>query len=151
MTRSISRTLTTALGASLAVTFALGLAACAPSATPPGSAVIDTDNSSTAAIESYIEAGRAEAEAEAEVYSDIYQDFSISAENASTLVYRYVFRNQLDPAQARSDMEAAQESLESAAQVIFAELEGAGVTNPVVKWVYVNADGTEITTFSYAK
>lgn len=98
-------------------------------------------------LQSYVDAVRPVVEAELERYSDIYSDFSLDAEGSRTLVYRYTFRSQVNPGQARSGIASMDDALEATAtKAIFPEMRAAGVDDPVVKWIYYNSDGTVITT-----
>ena len=82
-------------------------------------------------------------EAEMERYSDIYSDYSLEAQGARTMVYRYTFRNQVDPEQAESNMASLEGTLKTAANdIILPEMRSAGIEDPALKWVYQNPDGT---------
>lgn len=135
------------------VALALGLSGCASGTTTSSSTSTTATESTTPSsaedpLQSYLEAGRPMAEAEFERYSDIYSDFSLEAEGERTMVYRYTFRNQLDPEQAESSMAGLEGTLETLANdVVLPEMRTAGIEDPVVKWVYQNPDGTVIRSF----
>ena len=85
-------------------------------------------------------------EAEMERYSDIYSDYSLEAQGARTMVYRYTFRNHVDPEQAESNMASLEGTLKTAANdIILPEMRSAGIEDPALKWVYQNPDGTIVT------
>jgi len=142
-------------GLLLALALAAGASACASSdstSDSSGSArELPNDDPGTDgdALESYVEANRSAAEREIERYRDVYSDFSIEAEGSQTLVYSYTYRNQVDTDQARSHLEQSRGTLRATAETIFAEMEDAGIQDPVVKWIYNNADGDEIETFEF--
>lgn len=142
-------------GLLLALALVAGVSGCASSdssSDSSGSAQeLPSDDPGTDgdALETYVEANRAAAEREMERYRDVYRDFSFEAEGSRTLVYSYTFRNQIDTAQARSQVEQSRGMLRATAETIFVELEGAGIQDPVVKWIYYNADGDEIQTFEF--
>lgn len=134
------------------VTLALGLSGCTAgtsSTTTPTTATESTASSAADPLQSYVDASRPASEAEFERYSDIYSDFALGAEGAGTLVYRYTFRNQLDAEQFQSQLAAMEGTLEATAKdVIIPEMKSVGIDDPVVKWVYNNADGTVIASFA---
>lgn len=99
-------------------------------------------------LEAYVETMRPQAEEQMKRFDDVYKDFSVSAEGSNTLVYDYTFRKQVDPAQARTGIEGTRSALEGTAEPIAAEMKAAGVTDPHIRWVYRNADGSEILTIA---
>lgn len=130
-----------------AVALAAGLASCADGATQstsPGVSVVDDDPSREALV-SYIEASRSLAEAELERYSDVYSNFTMTAEGSGTLVYEYTFHDLVDTGQVEAQVSSLASTLaETANSVIFPEMREVGVIDPIVRWVYLNADGTVI-------
>lgn len=163
--------MTTALSKGLIATSvalaALGLSGCASGATttagspPPQQSAAPTaetaepapdvpDTTSADALQSFVDTVRPEAEAEAARYSDLYSDFSLEAEGSGTMVYSYTYMSQVDAEQARSSIESARGALEGFAELALPEMKSWGVSEPSVKWVYHNADGTVITTIDVA-
>lgn len=119
-----------------------------PEPTAPSSAPDPTDAEGMAsreALDRYIDRSRAEVEAELEQYQDVYSGFTLRAEGAGTLVYEYTFREQLDAAQASAGISEGRPDLEQIATAeIFPGMRSAGVPEPAVRWIYLNADGTQI-------
>jgi hypothetical protein len=102
-------------------------------------------------LRSYVDSARARVEAEAGRFSDVYRDFSFEAEGDSTLVYTYTYQTQVVPAQARASIESGTGTLQTYVNdVIFPEMRSVGVDRPAAKWIYLNSDGTLITTIEVA-
>ncbi len=154
MTTATRRGLT-AITAALVV---LGLSGCASETTstqaPQKSAEASReapDESLADPLQSYIEASQPAVEAELDRYADIYSDFSIEAEGPRTLVFRYTFRNEVDAAQAQSNIASTNETLKALAnESIFPEMKAAGIEDPEIKWIFQNPDGSVVASVEVA-
>lgn len=110
-----------------------------------------SDAASQEALERYVEASRAAVEAELESFQDVYSDFTLRAEGSGTLVYEHTYRDQVDAGATRDAISASRSDFEQVAHDdVLPEMRSIGVSDPAVRWVYRNADGTEIVSIDVA-
>lgn len=157
--------------ASLALTVAVGitLAGCGssdgsdadsgsstPDPTAESSATTSTDASETAddgqsdALAAYVQAGQDQIGTLMDTFGDTYSDIAIDAEDPGTVVYTYVYAQQVDTDAAKKALEAQADTLQSTCDTtLFPDMAKAGITtDPKVRYVYENADESEITTYT---
>ena len=95
-------------------------------------------------LEAYVDKVRTQSQGEMARFEKVYSHFDVASEGGDTLVYEYIFVNNLDPDTARTQIEDTRHLLETAAEPIFAEMRAVGVEDPKVRWTYSNPDGTEL-------
>jgi hypothetical protein len=147
MASNTSRVILTAIAAA---TLSLGLIGCAPSDDNEPSGSSNGDNSSeqseqpSEALEEYAAAERAQIPAILEANPGIYSDVEIEAEAPHTIVFSYIYAEQVDPAAATEYFETVVPEIETLCETqLFPAMEAAGVEGTqAARYVYVNADGS---------
>jgi hypothetical protein len=108
-------------------------------------ALPDSGKDSSAAVDAVARSTRPALRAEMRRYSDIYSDVSVNGRGPRTLVYTYTYRA---PVYSFANRAAAGKTFKAVAKTqVLPAMRAEGVTDPAVKWVYKNPDGTVVATF----
>lgn len=105
---------------------------------------LDPDQSD--ALDEVVEAGQAEIPKLIDFFEGAFSDIEIEADHPSTIVYTYTYAEQVDADYARTEIESRIAMVQAACDTtIFPEMEKAGIGHPGARYIWQNADGSEIT------
>ena len=144
------------LAASLIIASAVGLAGCGSSKATddPGKGASASESPDTTAaqrdaLDAYVAAERASLPKVLKQNPGLYSDIVVKAEYPGTVRYRYVYAQNHDPAATARGLKKQFPKLQSLCEtVIFRALESAGVSNPRASFMYYNADGSELESYT---
>lgn len=100
----------------------------------------DTPSAGTGKIADYVKLVEAKLPAVKKQMGEMYNDITVTAEGESTLVYTYIFANEL-PAGTESALSASEDTLKSASKMEGSAMSALGVKDPKIKYVYKNPGG----------
>lgn len=106
-----------------------------------------------AALDAYVTALQATVPQLMAQFDGTYSAITITGEQPSTVVYTYTYAQQLDGPATASALDGQVDQLQDVCDsAVFPEMEGQGITvDPQVRYVYLNADGAEIWSHTFAK
>ncbi|NKY38665.1 DUF4854 domain-containing protein [Cellulomonas septica] len=113
----------------------------------------DSGDDQAAALDAYVTALQATVPQLMSQFDGTYSAITITGEQPSTVVYTYTYAEQLDAPATASALDGQVDQLQEVCDsAVFPEMEGQGITtDPQVRYVYVNADGAEIWSHTFAK
>lgn len=104
------------------------------------------------ALAAMVAAGEAEVESLRESMASTYSSIEVTGVGDDTLVYTYTYATQINGKAAAGELEDRRAELQQiATDTVIPALEGGGVVDPKVRYVYLNADGSEIWTVTLTK
>lgn len=106
-----------------------------------------------AALDAYVTALQATVPQLMAQFDGTYSAITITGEQPSTVVYTYTYAQQLDGPATASALDGQVDQLQDVCDsAVFPEMEGQGITvDPQVRYVYLNADGSEIWSHTFAR
>jgi len=123
----------------------------APVASAPSTPANDTqaNDSSAAALQAIITAAEPSIASLKKSDASTYADIKLTAEGDNTLAYTFQFKKQLPQAAGKTALDTQKSTFQTTANTVLPAMASAGVTNPVVKFVFLNADGSTIESLSF--
>lgn len=102
------------------------------------------------ALDAYVAQEQANIPAIMEMTPGMYSAIAIEAAPPSTIVFRYVYAEQVDPVASAEYFDGMVPTLQTLCDTqVFPALQKAGVTDPSAVYTYVNADGSEVWTHTF--
>lgn len=97
------------------------------------------------ALQTIVDQANGQMESMKEAMKDTYSDIAVEREGDDTVVYRYVFKDDLDRAVAKDALAKTADTLEKTARdQVIPLLESAGIKDPKVRYVYEDNTGKTV-------
>jgi hypothetical protein len=103
------------------------------------------------ALEAFVADQQSSIPAVMEASPGVYSDVAIEATAPSTIVFSYVYAEAVDVPSAAAYLDTMVSTLQSACDAqVFPAMEAAGVSDPQAVYTYLNPDGSEVWTHTFA-
>ena len=121
-----------------------------PSSEPAKTEAPEATAAQREALDQMVAEGRSKIRPLMKTFEGTYSDIELDAIYPGTVRYRYVLANQVDPAKAAGELKKQAPTLKSSCKTgLFPMMKNAGVTvEPRIQYVYLNADKTEVWSYT---
>lgn len=103
------------------------------------------------ALDAFVAEQQASIPAVMEASPGVYAEVAIEAAAPSTIVFRYTYAEAVDVPTAAAYLDTMVDTLQGACDAqVFPAMEAAGVSDPQAQYTYLNPDGSEVWTHTFA-